>query len=210
MQDMQNDQGAQGAQDAKSTHGSRPSDNINRYDMDTSQLDADDADLMEVELPEDLQKVLFYAFDEAVKNLESQGELLPFTVTLAGDDIYVDSFDDPDECADLARESVNIMAHIADAYVFCYDGFIQFEDGSESDMVIAEIGEKGQSGAQAYGLIYSIGGDGVVEYDEALVELDEVENLFDPEAVAAAEEIAAAVAAADAEVDAMDAEEDGE
>lgn len=184
-----------------------PNDNINRFDMDMSNVTENDAELMEVELSEDLQKILFYAFDEAVGKLESRDGLIPFTVTLAGDDIYVDCYDDPDKCMDLARESVNIIAHIANAYVFCYDGFIELEDGTEADMVIAEIGEKGSDVALAFGLVYEVGGDGNIQYDEALIELDEVANLFDPEAVAAAEAIAAAAQIAE---DDDDDEEDGE
>ena len=43
-----------------------------------------DSELTELEMPEDLQKVFFYALDEAATKLETSGELVPFTVTLAG------------------------------------------------------------------------------------------------------------------------------
>ncbi|MBQ6394789.1 MAG: hypothetical protein IJH87_00375, partial [Atopobiaceae bacterium] len=49
-----------------------------------------DSELTELEMPEDLQKVFFYALDEAAAKIEQGGELVPFTVMLAGEDLFVD------------------------------------------------------------------------------------------------------------------------
>ena len=162
-----------------------------------------DSELTELEMPEDLQKVFFYALDEAAAKIEQGGELVPFTVTLAGEDLFVDTHpgDEEEERYASAAEAVNMIAHLAEAYVFCYDGFIETDDG-EYDMIIAEVGEKGSDVADAYGLVYALDEEaGTVEFDEGLLALGETENLFDPEAVAAAEALAQAYSEAEAESD---------
>ena len=183
-----------------------------------SQLDPEldgETELIEIDLPEDVQKVLFYAIDEATKKIDAGEELVPFTMVLAGEDLFMDSHpvDEVEECFASARQAVNTIAHIADAYVFCYDGYIETEEG-EHDMLIAEVGMKGEEQGIAYGLVYEVGvpendEDPVVTFDEGLLLLGESDNLFDPEAVKAAEALQEAYASYDSDADEAE-EEEGE
>ena len=182
---------------------------------DGSQLDpelSEESELIEIDLPEDVQKVLFYSIDEATKKIEAGEELVPFTMVLAGEDLFMDSHpvDEVEECFASARQAINTIAHIADAYVFCYDGYIETDDG-EHDMLITEVGLKGAEQGIAYGLVYEIGvpdndEDPIVTFDEGLLLLGESDNLFDPDAVSAAEALQEAYTSYDSEDD--DAEED--
>lgn len=145
-----------------------------------------DSEMVEIDLPEDVQKVLFFALDEACDELETGEGLSPFTLVLAGDDVFQDEHaaDEVEESYASARASVNIIAHIASAYVFCYDGYIETDEG-DADMIIAEVGLKGEPEGFAYGLVYRIDDEqGIIEYDEGLISLGETENLFDAEQAA--------------------------
>lgn len=160
-----------------------------KFESKTVPLLSAQSELVELELSEDLQKVVFYALDEASKKLEADEELVPFTLVIAGDDVFMDSHpgEDADECFESAKSSVNMVAHLASSYVFCYDGFIETDEG-DSDMVIVEVGEKGSEEGFAYGLMYRLDKESaVIEFDEGLLSLGETSSLFDPIAVAAAE-----------------------
>lgn len=172
---------------------------------------SEEPELLEIDLPEDVQKVLFYSIDEATKKIDDGEELVPFTSVLAGEDLFMDyhPVDEIDACFASARQAINTIAHIADAYVFCYDGYIEIED-DEHDMLIAEIGLKGEEQGIAYGLLYEIEAsddddDSVVTFDEGLLLLGECDNLFDPDAVSAAEALQESYASYD-----QDDEEDDE
>lgn len=178
-------------------------DNLRQID-DGSQLDpalAEENELIEIDFPEDVQKVLFYSIDEATKKIETGEELVPFTMVLAGEDLFMDSHpvDEVDECFASARQAINAIAHIADAYVFCYDGYIETEDG-DHDMLIAEVGMKGEEKGVAYGLIYELelpeteDGNVSAAFDEGLLLLGDTDNLFDPNAVKTAEALQEAYA----------------
>ncbi|MGI6220932.1 MAG: hypothetical protein ACOYIP_03520 [Coriobacteriales bacterium] len=178
-------------------------DNIRQIE-DDSQLDqalAEENELIEIDFPEDVQKVLFYSIDEATKKIETGEELVPFTMVLAGEDLFMDSHpvDEVDECFASARQAINAIAHIADAYVFCYDGYIETEDG-DHDMLIAEVGMKGEEKGVAYGLIYELelpeteDGNVSAAFDEGLLLLGDTDNLFDPNAVKTAEALQEAYA----------------
>lgn len=162
-----------------------------KLEVESKAMLSADSELVDLDLPEDLEKVLFYAFDEASQKLEEGESIVPFTLTLAGEDLFMDEHDkeDTDECYASARDSVNLIAHLADSYVFCYDGYIDTDDGTH-DMIICEVGEKNSPDATAYGLVYEVSEDeNSIAYDEGLLSLGEVENLFDPERVKAAEEM---------------------
>ena len=160
-----------------------------KYEAKTVPLLSAESELVELDLSEDLQKVVFYALDEACKKLEVGEDMMPFTLVIAGDDVFLDTHmgDDAEECFESAKSSVNMVAHLASSYVFCYDGFIETDEG-DSDMIIVEVGEKGSEEGFAYGLMYRIEEESaVIEFDEGLLSLGETASLFDPIAVAAAE-----------------------
>jgi hypothetical protein len=178
-----------------------------------SPLLSSQSDLVDLDIDEDLQKILYYAFDEATKKIENGEDMVPFTLTLAGDDVFMDEHpgDETEQCFDSAKKSVNLVAHLANAYVFCYDGFINTEDGEEYDMLICELGIKNEPKGNGYGLVYRINeDDDSVVFDEAMLDLGEVDNLFDPDQVAAAEAIAEAYRNVEREEAGADSEEAGE
>ena len=145
-----------------------------------------DSEMVDIDLPEDVQKVLFFALDEASKKLEEGEEVVPFTMVLAGDDVFMDEHpgEEVEDCFAMARSSVNVIAHLASAYVFCYDGFIELDDGTH-DMLITEVGQKGEDKAVAYGLMYVIDEEaGTIDFDEGMLTLGEAETLFDANLVA--------------------------
>lgn len=183
-------------------------------ELQEQSLQEAESELIEIDLPEDVQKVLFYSIDEAAKKVETGEELVPFTMVLAGEDLFSDSHpvDDIDECFASAKQAINKLAHIADAYVFCYDGYIETEEG-EHDMLIAEVGLKGSEQGEAYGLVYEIGSqdaeddDPVVAFDEGLLLLGETGNLFDPDAVDAAAALQESYASFDQQAEGEQAEQ---
>ncbi len=140
---------------------------------------------LEIELNEDDQKILFYALDDAKNKLIKEGAFSPFSIILAGEDLFFDTYSsaDVDACFEASAEAVNAIAHIADSYVFCYDGYIDTDDG-QKDMLIAEVGRKYEEHGNAFGLIYK---SDPVEFEDVLIALGEVDNLFDPEQVETAE-----------------------
>ena len=177
-----------------------PQENINSLDIGYDAASMENEDLVDIDLDEDLQKMLFFALDEAIGKLDEGDDVVPFTCTLAGDDIFVDCFDtdDSENCHLEAASALHVIEHLAEAYVLCYDGYIEFEDGSESDMLIAEVGQKDEPVAYAFGLIYEIDENNKAACDDALVDLGETQNLFDPKLVAAAQSMSEASANAGA------------
>ncbi len=199
----------EGGTAAEDISGEAPYENGNSREVANEPILSAGEELVDLEMDEDMKKVLFYAIDEACGKLAGEGRLVSFTVVLAGDDLFFDFHPDEDvaECLQSAASAVNTIAHLADGYVFCYDGFMETDDG-QSDMLIAEVGRKHEDGAVAFGLAYAVSEDGSsVTFDEALISLGDVDNLFDPKLVEEAEMIQAAYAEdanqedADADVD---------
>ncbi len=152
-----------------------------------------EGDLVELEMEENIQKILFYSLDTAASKLAENGSFDPFTTILAGEDVFVNSYPNGEDIDyyELAAQSVNVIAHLAEAYVFCYDGYIELAD-EEIDAIIAEVGKKHEDQAFGFGLAYGYSEDGSFYTDEGMANLGEVENLFDPELVEEAEMIQAA------------------
>jgi hypothetical protein len=131
-----------------------------------------------------LDKVVFYAFDEAREKLEQSGGFEPFTVILAGEQMHVESHtgDDAAECFNSARQTVIQMSELADAYVFCYDGYVNTDDGV-LDAIVAERAAKSDELGEAFALVYEILEDdeGSIDYNEEIYSLGEATSLFTAE-----------------------------
>jgi len=130
-------------------------------------------------------KVVLYAFDEARQKLEQAGAFEPFTVILAQEQLYVESHqgDSAVECFNSARRTVQQMADLADAYVFCYDGYVTLEDGVH-DALVAERAAKDDELAEAFALVYTIEdgeADGALAFEEDVCGLGEASSLFSAE-----------------------------
>jgi len=141
----------------------------------------DDADVIDMDADAPLNKVMLYAFDEARQKLEQGSDVEPFTVILAGEELYVESHpgDDIVECFNSARKTMFEMDLLADAYVFCYDGYVQLDEGAR-DALIVERAEKTAEVGEAFALLYTMDeeGDGSIEFEDAIFGLGEAPSLF--------------------------------
>lgn len=111
-------------------------------------------------LPEDLNKVLVYALNQGRDTIKEGEVLVPFTVLLVGDKPFSRQHpgDNPQECFNLAKHEVE-GARGAKAYAFCYDGYLDTNQGTK-DAVIAEGGMPGEPNGYAIGYLYTIDSDG--------------------------------------------------
>lgn len=128
-----------------------------------------------------LDKIVLYALDEAMEKLGQLGELEPFTVILHDENLHVESHpgDDVVECFNSAAEAVQRLAHVAQAYVFAYDGYINTDSGTK-DAVIVERGEPGSETAQAFAVLYTLDeeGDGSLSFEEGIYDLGEAPSML--------------------------------
>ena len=111
------------------------------------------------EIPETLEKVLLFALDEAKEKMESGEEVVPFTVLIVKDNLFIETHpgDSADECFALAAHTVE-GARGADAYAFCYDGYVDTDAGTK-DALIAEGGIPGEDEGVAICYLYEAEGD---------------------------------------------------
>jgi|GEM_PF-610741 len=147
-------------------------------DDETVIVDIEGAELAPQTLDEMMEKVIFFALDQAVQTQEQGGVVVPFTVLVKGDDLCVENHpgDTVEECFQSAENTVFASALLVDAYVFCYDGFVDLSDG-EHDAIILEAAHKDDDAAQAYAFTYEEQEDKLV-YGEALLGVGETESFF--------------------------------
>ena len=95
------------------------------------------------EMPEILEKVLLFSLDRAKTKMEAGEDIIPFTSLAVKETLFMESHPAEDEqgCFNLARHTVE-HARGAQAYSFCYDGYVETDDGTH-DALIAEGGESG-------------------------------------------------------------------
>jgi hypothetical protein len=118
--------------------------------------------------PEELlEKVAFYAFDQAQLRLEQSGYVEPFTILIEGDNLLVENHpgEDAAECFESARRTVYVMQSKISAYVFCYDGYVELDEGTR-DAIIVERASKGDEMGEALAMMYSEDDDSLVFEDE--------------------------------------------
>ena len=122
------------------------------------------------EIPELLERVVLYALDEARARFEENEGLTPFTALVVKDSIFMEEVVRPegetssDECFALAKHTVG-GARGASAYAFCYDGYVETDEG-DLDVIISEGGLPGEEEGVAIGYIYTVDEEGNVEFDE--------------------------------------------
>jgi len=122
------------------------------------------------EIPEILEKVLLFALDEAKEKMDQGADLVPFSALVVKDNLFIETHpgDSVEECFDAARRTVE-GARGADAYAFCYDGFIDTDAGA-IDALIAEGGIPGEPEGMAVGYLYTTkDGATVFEDDPAYI-----------------------------------------
>lgn len=107
-----------------------------------------------------LEAVLLQALDVAREKLDAKEQLVPFTALAVGETLFIETHpaDDSDACFRMARHTVQ-NARGALAYAFCYDGYVETDDG-QLDAIIAEGGMPGDPAGHAVGFLYTVEGEG--------------------------------------------------
>ena len=118
-------------------------------------------------IPGVLESVLRYCLKDASERMKDGQQITPFSALAVKDKLFMEEHDGetPAECFDSARKTV-AGARGADAYGFCYDGYIDLEGGKRGDCLIAEGGVPGADYGHAIGLPYTIGEDGKPDFLE--------------------------------------------
>lgn len=108
----------------------------------------------EEDIDDVLKTVIRAVLDEAAGKMEAGEEVVPFTGLAVKENLFIETHpgDDVEECFLAARREVE-GARGATAYAFCYDGYIETEDGIR-DALIAEGGLPGEEQAYAFGYLY--------------------------------------------------------
>ena len=112
----------------------------------------------EEDIDDVLKTVIRAVLDEAVTKMEAGEDVVPFTGLAVKENLFIETHpaDDVKECFLAARREVE-GARGATAYAFCYDGYIETEDGMK-DALIAEGGLPGEEQAYAFGYLYDENG----------------------------------------------------
>ncbi len=118
------------------------------------------------EIPDLLERVLVYVLSEARGKLEAGEEVAPFTALAIKDKLFIETHpaDQVEDCFKLAEHTVK-NARGAEAYGFCYDGFIELDDQTV-DALIAEGGVPGDSDGFAVAFVYTASEDGSITFED--------------------------------------------
>ena len=118
------------------------------------------------EIPEIVEQVLVFAVGEAKEKLEAGEEIVPFTTLVVKENLFIESHpgDTPEDCFAAARHTVE-GARGAGAYAFCYDGYVEIDDGAK-DVLIAEGGLPGSDEGFAVGFLYEADEDGTLHFED--------------------------------------------
>lgn len=134
------------------------------------------------EMPEILERVLLYALNEGRQKMDSGEDVVPFTTLVVKDSVFLETHpgDNAKHCFDLAQHTIE-GARGANAYAFCYDGFIETDDGVR-DALIAEGGVPGGDSGYAIGFLYSEtgsdAGQGAYVFDDSPSYIGESPNFM--------------------------------
>ena len=106
-------------------------------------------------IPGVLESVLRYCLKDASERMEKGEQVLPFSALAVKDNLFMEEHpgDTVADCFNSARKTVQ-NAKGADAYGFCYDGYIELEGDKKEDCLIAEGGVPGAEYGHAIGLPY--------------------------------------------------------
>ena len=139
------------------------------------------ANAVELDESKDLDKLVFIALDDASEKLEQSGQIEPFSIVLHNENLHFESYlgEDEDEWRSAASTAISQLAHVMEAYVFAYDGYVDTDEGEE-DAIIVERGIPGSPDAEVFALLYTLeeAGDGSLTFDEAIYELGTAPSLL--------------------------------
>lgn len=127
-------------------------------------------------LDETLEILLLQVIEEAQQRMEGGEDVVPFTALLVGDSVFEETHNGTtDECFASAQKTVE-GAEGARAYAFCYDGYIETDDG-DKDAIIAEGGIPGEKDGVAVGLLYDASGEETT-FEEEVCYIAEAPNFL--------------------------------
>lgn len=127
-------------------------------------------------LDETLEILLLQVIEEAQQRMEDGEDVVPFTALLVGDSVFEEIHNGTtDECFASAQKTVE-GAEGARAYAFCYDGYIETDDG-DKDAIIAEGGIPGEKDGVAVGLLYDASGEETT-FEEEVCYIAEAPNFL--------------------------------
>jgi hypothetical protein len=125
-----------------------------------------------------LERVVLYALDQGTEKLEQSGALEPFTILIEGEELFIEEHpgETEEESFDSARRTIYQMERLCNAYAFCYDGYVELDEGT-SDALIVEYANKTDEKAQVIVMLYHLHGDHY-HFDDSLYQVGEAETLF--------------------------------
>jgi hypothetical protein len=146
--------------------------------MGTNEQSADSAAVEELSSEQILERAIRYALEQGAQALEQDGVLDPFTVLIEGEELYLEDHpgDSEEQSYASARRTIYQMERLCNAYLFCYDGYVDLEDG-RSDALVVEYAHKGDLEAQIIVRMYHLHGDHY-HFDETLYQVGETDTLF--------------------------------
>ena len=109
-----------------------------------------------ITIPGVLESVLRYSLKDARERMEKGEQIIPFSALAVKDTLFFEEHpgNDVAECFNSCRKTVQ-NAKGADAYGFCYDGYVDLDGGQKGDCLIAEGGVPGAEYGHAIGLLYT-------------------------------------------------------
>ena len=127
-------------------------------------------------IPDVLESVLRYCLKDASERMQKGEQVLPFSALAVKDTLFFEEHpgDSVADCFHSARKTVQ-GATGADAYGFCYDGFIELDTG-KADCLIAEGGVPGAEYGHAIGLPYTYDAEGKPVFQEEPVYVSKALN----------------------------------
>lgn len=130
------------------------------------------------EIPEILEKVLLFSLDHAKGKMESGEDVIPFTSLAVKETLFMESHpaDDEQGCFNLAQHTVQ-HARGAEAYSFCYDGYVDLDEGTH-DALIAEGGVPGADKGFAVGQLYTVDDEGNLKFESEPVYIGPAPNFM--------------------------------
>ncbi len=130
------------------------------------------------EIPEILDKVLVFTLEDSKEKLLQGADLVPFTALVVKENLFLESHpgDTTEQCFNAARHTVE-HARGAEAYAFCYDGYIEIDDGVQ-DAIIAEGGIPGADHGIAAAYLYEQDDDGNYTFEAEPAYVGEAPNFM--------------------------------
>lgn len=131
------------------------------------------------QMPEILERVLLYALDEGKQKMSEGQEIVPFTALVVKESVFIETHpgENADQCFAAAQHTVS-GARGAVAYAFCYDGYIETNEGVK-DAIIAEGGVPGASTGYAIGLLYTGDAESGFEFNNNPSYIGEAPNFME-------------------------------